>query len=104
MVLAGYISDKLFAARRGPASAIFMFLLAAAIYFFYKIPPGHPVLDCVMLGLIGFFTYGPQLLIAGVASVDFGFKAPCGQVPGFIRALWLYRCRCLQLWHRLCRG
>ncbi|MFH0799419.1 MAG: MFS transporter [Pseudomonadota bacterium] len=84
MIIAGWVSDKLFAARRGPASAICMFLLAACICIFYKIPPGHPVLDFTMMGLIGFFTYGPQLLIAGVASVDFGSKRMAASATGFI--------------------
>jgi sugar phosphate permease len=84
MVIAGWVSDKVFAARRGPAAAICMLLLAASIVGFYYIPNGHPVLDFVMLGLIGFFTYGPQLLIAGVASVDFGSKRLAASATGFI--------------------
>lgn len=84
MVLAGWLSDKIFAARRGPAAAIFMLLLAACIWAFYMVPAGHPVLDFTLLGLIGFFTYGPQLLIAGVASVDFGSKRLAASATGFI--------------------
>lgn len=84
MVIAGYVSDKVFAARRGPAACISMFLLALSIFGFYLVPPGHAVLDCIMLGLIGFFTYGPQLLIAGVASVDFGSKRLAASATGFI--------------------
>jgi sugar phosphate permease len=84
MISAGYISDKLFAARRGPASAIFMLLLALSIVGFYMVPPGHPVLDCVLLGVIGFFTYGPQLLIATVAPLDFGSKRLAASANGLI--------------------
>lgn len=84
MITAGWISDKVFAARRGPAAAISMILLAVCIYIFYVIPPGHPYLDFGIMGLIGFFTYGPQLLIAGVASVDFGSKRLAASATGFV--------------------
>lgn len=84
MIVAGYFSDKLFAARRGPVSCIFMFLLAAAIVVFYAVPQGHPIIDFVLLGLIGFFTYGPQLLIATVAPLDFGSKRLAASANGFI--------------------
>jgi phosphoglycerate transporter family protein len=84
MVVAGWLSDKVFKARRGPVACIAMFLLAVSVYGFYMIPNGHPILDCVMLGLIGFFTYAPQLLIAGVASVDFGSKRLAASATGFV--------------------
>ncbi len=84
MIVAGWLSDKVFKARRGPVACIAMFLLAASVYGFYFIPNGHPVWDCVMLGLIGFFTYAPQLLIAGVASVDFGSKRLAASATGFV--------------------
>ncbi|MBI4124329.1 MAG: MFS transporter, partial [Deltaproteobacteria bacterium] len=84
MITAGFLSDKVFGARRGPVTAIFMFLLCVCILLFYLIPAGHPVADFVMLGLIGFFTYGPQALIAGVASIDFGSKRLAASATGFI--------------------
>jgi len=84
MIIAGWLSDKVFAARRGPAAAIAMLLLAVTIVGFYAVPAGHPVIDFIFLGLIGFFTYGPQLLIAGVASVDFGSKRLAASATGFI--------------------
>lgn len=84
MIAAGYMSDKLFAARRGPIACVFMFLLAISIGVFYYIPPGHAVWDCIMLGVIGFFTYGPQLLIATVAPLDFGSKRLAASANGLI--------------------
>lgn len=84
MIVAGFLSDKVFAARRGPVSCIFMFLLAASIMAFYAVPPGHPVIDFILLGVIGFFTYGPQLLIATVAPLDFGSKRLAASANGLI--------------------
>ena len=70
MLLAGWISDKLFAARRAPVCILSLLLLAGSIVLFYKVPAGHPWLDGAALAAIGFFTYGPQMLLAGVAAAD----------------------------------
>ena len=70
MLLAGWISDRVFSARRAPVCVLSMMLLAGAMVLFYKVPPGHPWLDGAALAAIGFFTYGPQMLLAGVAAAD----------------------------------
>lgn len=70
MLLAGFVSDRLFDARRGPVCVISMAALAGSIVLLYLVPPGHPVLDGAALAAIGFFTYGPQCLLAGVAAAD----------------------------------
>jgi MFS transporter, OPA family, glycerol-3-phosphate transporter len=68
---AGWISDRYFRARRAPISFIFLIALAASVGLFWLVPPGHPWLDAAALAAIGFFTYGPQTLLAGVAAADF---------------------------------
>lgn len=70
MLLAGWLSDRLFDARRAPISLIYLVALAGAIGLLYLVPPGHPVLDAAAVAAIGFFTYGPQMLLAGVAAAD----------------------------------
>ena len=55
MLSAGWISDKIFKARRGPIMAIYMFLLSFGLYFFWVIPPGYPLLYTISLGICGFF-------------------------------------------------
>ncbi len=70
MLLAGWASDRFFGARRAPVCVLSMVLLAASMALFYLVPPGHPWLDGIALAAIGFFTYGPQMLLAGVAAAD----------------------------------
>jgi len=70
MLLSGWLSDHLFNARRAPICVLSMAFLAASIGLFYTVPPGRPWLDGVALAAIGFFTYGPQCLLAGVAAAD----------------------------------
>ncbi len=70
MLLAGWLTDKVFGARRAPVCLISLVLLAAATTAFYYVPDGQPWLDAAALMAIGFFTYGPQMLLAGVAAAD----------------------------------
>lgn len=84
MILAGWMSDKVFKARRGPATVIFMLGTGAAIVAMYYIPSGWNVTQSIVLGLIGFFTYGPQFLIAGAAAIDFGSRKAAATATGFI--------------------
>jgi MFS transporter, OPA family, sugar phosphate sensor protein UhpC len=70
MLLAGWISDRFFDARRAPICFIYLLALAAVTLAFFFVPPGERVLAAVAVGAIGFFTYGPQMLLAGVAAAD----------------------------------
>jgi sugar phosphate permease len=70
MLLAGWISDRFFDARRAPICFIYLVLLAGVTGAFYYVPAGNRVLAAVAVGSIGFFTYGPQMLLAGVAAAD----------------------------------
>ncbi len=79
---AGYLSDKFFKGRRGPVSAIYMVVLIPAILLFWLNPPGQPVLDFVGLGLVGFFVYGPQMLV-GVSAADLAGKHAAATATGF---------------------
>jgi MFS transporter, OPA family, sugar phosphate sensor protein UhpC len=84
MILAGWLSDKVFKARRGPATVIFFIGLAISIAAIYVIPAGWEISQCIALGLIGFFTYGPQFLIAGAAAIDFGSRQAAATATGFV--------------------
>jgi len=68
-LVAGWLSDKVFAARRAPVCVIFMLATTASIVGFWRIPEGHPAFDFALLLSIGFFIYGPQFLV-GVMVTD----------------------------------
>ena len=70
MLLSGWLSDRVFGARRAPVVVISLLALAASMIALYLVPPGHSALDGAALFTIGFFTYGPQMLVAGVAAAD----------------------------------
>lgn len=85
-ILAGMATDKYFSGRRIPVAAICLVCVALAATAFYYVPPGHPWLDAVAIGLCGFFTYGPQMLIPGLAAVDFATRRAAGTAVGLTGA------------------
>ncbi|MDR0901211.1 MAG: MFS transporter, partial [Opitutaceae bacterium] len=77
---AGWISDKL-DGRRGPVSVFFMLLLLFAIAALFVVPPGQRLVMAGVFTAIGFFVYGPQMLIA-VAAADFATKVASSSAVG----------------------
>ena len=88
MLSAGWMSDKLFKARRGPVMAIYMFILSFILYAFWIAPPGRPLLYIVLLGTCGFLVYGPLMLVS-VAAISFAGKKAAATAAGFT-GLWGY--------------
>lgn len=78
---AGYISDLFYQKRRGIVGASFMLILSILIAISWQLPQEHNVAGIVLLFLMGFFVYGPQVLI-GVASADFVSKKAIGTANG----------------------
>ena len=81
-LLCGWLSDRA-GARRAPVVCASLLLLAASVYGLYRVPPGHPWLDLGGLAAIGFFTYGPRMLLAGVAPVDMSQRRVAAAAVGF---------------------
>ncbi len=78
---AGWISDKVFKGRRGPANVLFMLALIFFLFYFWKIPAGNAWLDAAVLVAVGFVVYGPQMLV-GVAAADFASKKAAATATG----------------------
>ena len=81
-LLCGWMSDRLFNGRRAPVSVLFMLLTLACVLVYWLNPPGNPSLDIAMLIGIGFFIYGPVMLI-GVQALDLAPKKAAGTAAGF---------------------
>ena len=81
---AGIISDKLFKGKRAPVNLIYLVgvvLTIIALKF-----NTNPSLNYVIIGLLGAFTYGPQMMIGGVASAASGFTGTFGYIGAFLSA------------------
>lgn len=80
---AGWSSDFLFKAKRGPVNALFAVGIIAAVFLFWIIPPENPFLDCCALFMLGFTIFGPQMLI-GVAAAELSHKKAAATSTGFV--------------------
>ncbi len=80
---AGWFSDKLFGGRRGPINTLFALFVAMVVPGLWMIPAGSFVLASVIMFLVGFFIFGPQMLI-GVAAAELSHKKAAGTATGFI--------------------
>jgi sugar phosphate permease len=85
-IFAGWASDNLFKNRRAPV-AFFMLLLLALFCYLYRIVPGESwVMSLIILLFIGFFTFGPHILLVAALPVDLGTRKAASSVTGFINA------------------
>ena len=80
-LLAGWLSDKVFKGRRGPAGVVFMVGVLIAVLVYWFNPPGNPLIDMISLIAIGFLIYGPVMLI-GLQALDYVPKKAAGTAAG----------------------
>ncbi|MCG9750023.1 MFS transporter [Vibrio brasiliensis] len=82
-LVAGWGSDKLFGGNRGPMNLLFaagIFLSVAALWL---MPLTNFVFQAAGLFSIGFFVFGPQMLI-GMAAAECSHKDSAGAATGFV--------------------
>jgi sugar phosphate permease len=86
VILSGYISDKLFGARRAPV--VVLSLLLTAVVMLAGLTPIHNL--WFMRGFfffIGVFLYGPDAMVSATAAIDFGTKQRAGTATGFVNGV-----------------
>ncbi len=82
-LVAGWGSDKLFGGNRGPMNLLFaagIFLSVAALWL---MPINDFAFRAAALFSIGFFVFGPQMLI-GMAAAECSHKDAAGAATGFV--------------------
>lgn len=80
---AGWASDKIFKGKRGPIIILFSIAVIGAILGLWFSPVSAELLDTIWMFLIGFFIFGPQMLI-GMAAAELSHKKAAGSATGFI--------------------
>lgn len=80
---AGWASDKLFRARRGPVNVLFACCMCLSILGFWMIPADMHWLNAICIALVGFSIFGPQMLI-GVAAAEMSHKKAAATATGFV--------------------
>ncbi|MCF7806630.1 MAG: MFS transporter, partial [Simkaniaceae bacterium] len=81
-VIAGLISDRLFASRRGPVNVLFSLFVTFALGLLWIIPNSNYLVASVSIFFIGFLIFGPQMLI-GMAAAELSHKKAAGTATGF---------------------
>ncbi len=81
-ILCGWVSDKVFGGRRAPATILFMALTLVALVVYGLNRHGPLWIDMVSLIAIGFFVYGP-IMIIGLHALDLVPKKAAGTAAGF---------------------
>lgn len=80
---AGWSSDFIFGAKRGPVNIIFAMGMFLSLCAFWFLPGGYPWLDGTCMFFIGFTVFGPQMLI-GMAAAEVSHKKAAATSTGFI--------------------
>lgn len=83
---AGWASDRLFGARRGPVNVLFSLGMVFAMILFSLVPAGASLQESATLALIGFMIFGPQMLI-GVHAVELANKNAIATSSGFVSCI-----------------
>lgn len=86
-IFAGWASDRIFKNRRAPDAFIMLILLAVFCYLFKACPCDNWVLSLILLLFIGFFTFGPHILLVAALPADLGSRKAASSVTGFIDAM-----------------
>ena len=82
MLVAGWATDKFFRGRAHRTCVICMLGAAAFMAMFYFLPSTSPVVVLAgVLGMVGFFIYGPQALI-GIAAANQATKSAAATANG----------------------
>lgn len=79
---AGWSSDLIFKGRRNPVNAICSALILVLLLCVQGFSSTLPYLDAAFLFLIGFFVFGPQMLI-GMAAAELSHKRAAATATGF---------------------
>jgi OPA family sugar phosphate sensor protein UhpC-like MFS transporter len=77
MLVAGFGSDSLFKGKRVPVIIGYTIGLMLVLPAFWYSPKGYYVLDYLLMGIIGFLVFGPQMLVGLVVAECVDKKAAC---------------------------
>ncbi len=86
-VFAGYVSDKLFSARRFPVGSLMLLGLAAACYLEPTLVAWGQYGPALAMSLMGFMTYGPDTLMTGAGAMDIGTPRRAATTAGVINGM-----------------
>lgn len=84
---AGWISEKYFSHRRSPVAFLMILILGIFCSLFPMLAGTRSALSSILLICIGFFTFGPHMLLVTALPADLGTRKATSSVTGFIDAI-----------------
>ncbi len=87
VIVAGWLSDKLFSGRRAGISFLFILGMAASCLVLYLLGPSSLVLFGISIALVGFFLYGPDALMTGAGAIEVGSLRSATLAAGIINGM-----------------
>jgi sugar phosphate permease len=85
--LAGWATDRYFGSRRAPVIVLLMALLAVITLAYDSVVRSSATGTMVLLVVVGFSIYGPQVLLVGTAPADLAHKGASAAAAGFVNFL-----------------
>ena len=82
-LVAGWGSDWWFGGNRTPMNTIFSLGVLFGVLGLWLVPVSTYYIQVLLFFFIGFFVYGPQMLI-GMAAVEYSHKNAAGAASGFV--------------------
>jgi len=86
-LIAGYVSDRLLKGRRYPVGATMLFALAAWLLLHPAIGRLGPAAMAISISVLGILIYGPDLLMAGPASIDAVHPRHAARAAGIVNGV-----------------
>jgi sugar phosphate permease len=85
--LAGWATDRLFGSRRAPVIVVLMATLGALAFVYDAVAHHSATGTMLLLVVIGFCIYGPQVLLVGTAPADLARRGTSAAAAGFVNFL-----------------
>jgi len=82
--LSGWITDKYFQGRRAPVTCVMLAALGVLTLAYDAVVQTSYTATVVLLALIGFMIYGPQVLLVGTMPSDFSTRRTAASAAGFV--------------------
>jgi sugar phosphate permease len=82
--LAGWMTDRFFGSRRAPMICMLMALLGCLCLVYDSVVRHSPAGTMLLLVVIGFCIYGPQVLLVGTAPADLAHRGTSAAAAGFV--------------------
>jgi sugar phosphate permease len=87
VIVTGWLSDKVFGARRAGISLIMTVAMAFSCFLLYAAGQASVSIFAVAIGLVGFTLYGPDALLTGAGAMDIGSRRAATLAAGIISGI-----------------